>query len=224
MCPSTKSLLLPPIFQLSRRICVIYSTDSEPQPVPQPPGVLARSVCHPSRTQCREQKGPLYFDFGFTLPGQNLSACAKKQRVCRLPQASLLFCATQGARSRIGQKPPSTPQRVSVLEDGLRSLGEPQILSLLREKESETSPSQLPQATRKQFARWNSTSNANKIIMTIFMGECGGLGAGFHYRVYKCARLCTARLPLQAAAAGWRMVIRCKLPPNMVIPCSARGV
>lgn len=77
----------------------------------------------------------------------------------------------------------------------------------LREKGNEKNPSQLPQATRKQFARWNSTSNANKIIMTIFMGEHGGPGVGFHYHVYKCDRLHEASLPLQAAAVGWCMVI-----------------
>lgn len=58
----------------------------------------------------------------------------------------------------------------SVAEGSLENLGEPYTLSPLRERENETSPP-LPQATRKQFARQNSTSNANKIIMTIFMGE-----------------------------------------------------
>jgi hypothetical protein len=109
------------------------------------------------------------------------------------------------------------------VEDGLRNLDQLKTRSHLRDKENEKSPSQFPQATRKQFTRWNSTSNANKIIMTIFMGECGGPSPGFHYRVYKCDRLCAARLPLQAAAVGWCMVIWCKLPPNMVIPSSTRG-
>lgn len=85
--------------------------------------------------------------------------------------------------------------------------GRAETLSHLREKENEKSPSQLPQATRKQLARWNSTSNANKIIMTIFMGECGGPSMGFHYHVYKCDHLRAASLPLQAAAVGWCMVI-----------------
>lgn len=97
-------------------------------------------------------------------------------------------------------------------------------LSHLREKENGKSLGHPPQATGKRSARWNSTSNANKIIMTIFMGECRGPSVGFHYHVYECDHLCAASLPLQAAAVGWCMVIWCKLPPNMVILSSARGV
>lgn len=73
-----------------------------------------------------------------------------------------------------------------------------QALSPPREKENEKSPSQLPQAPGKQFARWNSASSANKIVMTIFMGECGSPGVGFHYPVYQCDQLPAASLPLQA--------------------------
>lgn len=67
-------------------------------------------------------------------------------------------------------------------------------------KGDEKSPSQLPQETGKQFARRNSTSSANKAVMTVFTGECGGPSPGFHYRVNKWDP--AASLPLQAAAAG----------------------
>lgn len=94
---------------------------------------------------------------------------------------------------------------LSLMRENSRESAQAQALSPPREKENEKSPSQLPQAPGKQFARWNSTSNANKIIMTIFMGECGGPGVGFHYHMYQCDHLPAASLPLQAQllAGAW---------------------
>lgn len=94
---------------------------------------------------------------------------------------------------------------LGLVRENSQESAQTQALSPPREKENDKSPSQLPQAPGKQFARWNSTSNANEIIMTIFMGECGGLGVGFHYHVYQCDHLPAASLPLQAQllAAAW---------------------
>lgn len=205
------------------------STQSHRLPVPRQvlwegPGAPA------SGSRAGNTKRPFFLDLT-PLPSHSLWAAliweysegeGLPRELCHLPPHTHCVHSrhTWWTLVRLGRSHPKNPQ--SCGRGQFEESGRAQAVLHLREKEEETS--QLPQATRKQFARWNSTSNANKIIMTIFMGECGGPSVGFHYRVYKCDCIRAASLLLQAAAVGWCMVIWCKLPPNMVILSSARGV
>lgn len=177
-----------------KRISLIYSQealtakngacqDSEPHGLPVPyPGA-------PGRSSAGNIKGPsfyLWLELLSVTLWAALSLCTMKDRAW-LGALSAPHSIMPRALDKCAEDWVEAILRIPSLkaEDSLRS-GWAEALSHLREKENEKSPSQLPQATRKQFARWNSTSNANKIIMTIFMGECGGPSVGFHYRVYKC--------------------------------------